>query len=587
MSRTLIQSRALRGPLSFAFVSRALALSALSLVGCGKSAPGGDAASSASPSTSAAAPSVSGSPAASGAAAAKAPGAASPAAGAKGITVAIKDLQLFHPYSSKRTLQPIREDNNFSTRDSSSYFGIGALIEATNDTGEVLRDVSFEGTLRFISGSTELTCKFDADNLADFSYTPFLSYAPKPPGKEIVDPFLGPSSNWKGEGDSTFEASWRPSERVRMAGRTNCETLVLGDLAPSEIKGSVVVKAWRRFTDWHRGRVDDRNYDISLLGDTIRVRDRSSGRISLINVAFAYEVVAAADMPPDGRPIPLSKVTYNSEKAFVAASEADRVESTPVEFTLNPRTLSLQLVKLPAGDFVHASGNVVVYTKDGKITYDDLGKLKVSMLDVERKDVPSATPDVAFTADELSGRVTGIALVPYTEDTAVPKGERRLRVTWKLGIKGGDIEGRLKAAVDAATSALEAAEKRAEAVSIDTSADAAAEAAAKADVAKAKADKTAAESKFKTSLSGERGRLAKLLACGDVRLVTNKTVRSPTNGKAASDACKGLEKSDDVEVTMIYALDRYELPVALSYATGKTSNFSAIASEPLLKLDPR
>jgi hypothetical protein len=571
--------RASRGLLSCA----TLALFTQLLPSCGKSDPAPEA-TPAAPATANAATAT----ATAGAAASPLSGGAEAAAAGKGIQVAIKDLQLFHPYSAKRTMQPIRDDGNFSTRDSKPYYGLGILLEVTNDTGQILNNASFEGALRFVSGSGESVCYFDADNIAPgYGFALFLSYAPKPPGKEVVDPFLGPQSNWKDEDGSMAESVWRPGERIRMAARADCESLLLADIGATELKGSLTIKSYRRLIDWRRGRLDDRNYDLALAGDRVRVKDKHSGRISLIDVAHVYELVASGDAPPDGRPIPLSKVRYNTEKAYVGPSEADRVESAPVEFTLSPRALSLQLVKLPTGEFAHASGNVVVFTKDGKVTYEDLGKLKVSMLDAERKDLPATPPDVSFEADELSGRVTGMAIVPFTEDEGIPKGERRLRVTWKLGVKGGDIEGRLKAAVDTASQELEKATRAAEAVSIDTTADAAAEAAAKAAVTKAKAAKTAAETKFKTSLSGERGRLTKLLSCGEVKLATNKGVRAPVNAKAASDACKGLEKSDEVEVTMTYALDRYELPVALVYAVGKTNSFTAIASDSLAKLDPR
>ena len=160
-------------------------------------------------------------------------------------------------------------------------------------------------------------------------------------------------------------------------------------------------------------------------------------------------------------------------------------------------------------------------------------------------------------------------------------------MTWKLTLGGDQIDGRLRSSLDAATTALDAAERAAFALDLDSGADKAAVAKVKAEAASAKAAKAAAEAKYKSGLSSERGRLAKLFSCGDVRVATNRGVRAPLNAKAASDTCKALEKSDAVEVTLTYTLDRYELPVALVYSLGKAQAFSPIASEALLKLDPR
>ncbi|MEO7327735.1 MAG: hypothetical protein ABI193_04090, partial [Minicystis sp.] len=167
----------------------------------------------------------------------------------------------------------------------------------------------------------------------------------------------------------------------------------------------------------------------------------------------------------------------------------------------------------------------------------------------------------------------------------LPKGQRRLTVTWKINLNGDAIEGRLKASVDTATAAYDAAEK--EAVQADLTGDAPAKAAAKGALAKAKADKAGAESRFKTSLNSERGKLAKLLNCGDIKLATNRGIRVPSNAKLASDACRGLDKANDVDVTLTYTLDRYEIPVALTYSLGKTMTFSPVASGKLSKFDIR
>lgn len=572
-----------------AWAALALAAPAL-LAACGKKAPdegSQPAAASASP----AAPSGS-----------VAVGAAAPtdgpkpvaAQGPKSLAVTIKDLQLFHPYSADRTMPSVKEDGTWSTRESKFRYGVGLIVEATNETGELLRDAWFEGDLRFISGSQEVKCDFNADLLGDFSPTFALAYAPRPPGKPAdtaFDPVLGypgPASDWKSESDSTTESVWRPAERVRMAARkTECESPLLGDLEVSQIRGRVVVKARKRFVESFLSEFEESAFDLALIDDAVRIRDKASSRVVVVPVREnVVEMVAKEASVNDARPVLLSKVRLRSDRP-VRAWEADMVESAPVEFELHPRALSLQLVKLPSGEMVHASANVLVRLKEGKVVYEDMARQKLSLLAVERQDVPAALPEVSFQVDELSGKVTNVSLVHHSDEPALTKGQRRLSVTWKLNIRGGDIEGRLKARVDATTTELDQAERAAVAADLDTSADPAVVAKAKADLTKAKAAKTAAETKYKTDLAGERGRLTKLLSCGDIKLATNRGVKAPSNGKAAGDACKALEKGDEAEVTVAYTLERYELPVALVYSVGKSATFSPIASEPLIRMDPR
>lgn len=549
------------------------------LAGCGKSAaPGGS-----DPAASgAAAPPASG-------AAASAPAPSPPVDGApaspKRIQASLADVQLFHPYSSNRTMPSASDNGSLDTTRPQFRYGLGLVVEATNDAGEILRDATFEGVLTFAGGGNEQTCHFGSDTLNSESDARFLSYSAKPP----PDPSgfgdaAAAKTKWFDESSSTVESPWRPSERIRMVGRrSDCRTPVLGDMGVTSIHGRLVVKARKEFTDSAGFEFEfDKGFDLTLDGDSVRIRDRQSSKLTLVPIKDVVEMVTDAGAPIDGPAVRLTKVRLSR---LVRARPSDVVQSEPIEFDINPASLSIQLVKLPAGDFAHASGNVVVHLKEGKVAYEDMGKLKLSLHDVERKNVPAEPPDVSFEADELSGKVSDLKMVHYVDDPTMNKGQRRLSATWKLSLKGEAIEGRLKAAVDTATAALDAAE-RVE-LQADIGSDAPARAKAKADLAKAKADKTAAETKYKTSLSGERSKLAKLLTCGDIRLVTSKGVRSASNGKAATDTCKALEKDNDVEVTLTYPLDRYELPIALSYSLGSSPGFSPIASARLSKLDPR
>lgn len=565
--------RASRSSTRLAWIVAAIAPAVLA--GCGKSAtPGGvDPAASGS-----AAPATSG-----GKAAAPAPP-VEPVA-AKKIAALLKDVQLFSPYSGNRTMPSASEDGSLDTGHSQLRHGLGIVIEATNETGEILRYATFEGDLKLSGGGNAQSCHFSSDAIGSEYGTRFLSYSVKPPpdptgfGRDAAT-----KATWFDESGSVVESPWRPSERIRMVSRrSDCRSPVLDDMGVTAIHGRVVVKGWREFSDTAGAmEFDDKGFDLALDGDVARIRDKKSSRLTLVPLKEVVEMVAITDAPRDGRVVPLTKLKLSR---FVYASESDAVQSEPIEFDLNPASLTVQLVKLPTGDFAHATGNVVVYLKDGKVAYEDMAKLHLSLHDVERKDVPPEPPEVGFEADELSGKVTDLKIVHFTDDPTLNKGQRRLSATWHLSLKGDDIEGRLKAAVDAATTALDAAE-RVE-VQADIGSDGPAKAKAKADLARAKSDKTAAETRFKTSLSGERGKLTKLLSCGDIRLVTSKGVRGAVNGKSASDTCKVLDKVNDVDVTLSYAIDRYELPIAMTFSIGKAPTWSPIASARLLKLDPR
>jgi hypothetical protein len=564
--------------------ARAL-LSALALlaVACGQSkAPDGAAAGPSS--------SGPGEAAGAGAAASPAPGEAGKAApGKPRIQAAIKDLQLFHPLSADRSMPSVKDDGTVSTRDAKPRYGIGVIVEATNETGELLGDAWFEGAVRFTgSGGQEIVCEIMADVLAEFTGARFLSYAPKPTGKAnpiAEEAAFGPKTDWKDESESLLESPWRPSERIRMLGRKNeCETPIASDMGATGVKGRVVIKARKRFVDVYRYDFDDAAFELALDGDLVRIRDRRSPRIVVVPVKDVAEMTAIPGSPAGASPIPLSRVRLGR---VIRASDADLVESEPVEFEIHPRAMTLQLVKLPTGELDHASGNVIIHQRDGKVVYEEMARLKMSLLGVERADLPAAPPEVAFQANELSGKVASITLVSSAEDAGLAKGQRKLSVAWKLNLKGDQIDGRLRTSLDAATAALDSAESAAFKLDMDTSADKAEVAKAKAAVAAAKGEKSAAEAKYKTGLSSERGRLAKLFVCGDARLATNKGLRTASNAKEASDACKALEKSDDVDAALTYTLDRYELPVAIVYSLGKAPIFSPIASEALLKLDTR
>lgn len=489
----------------------------------------------------------------------------------------------------------VRDNGSFSTRDQNSAYGLGIIIEATNDTGEVLSDAWFEGSLRFVNGDREVECKFSPDSVGDLYNTTYTLHFNNVPDDAKADPFTGEKpSAWRNESSSTNESVWRPGEKIRLMSRKNeCESVVLADMPPSQIRGRIVVKANKVFVKSYASVFDEGAFDLALVGDSVRIRDKASGHVAFVpvreeaegNRSARYNVLtmtAAKDASKDAPSVPL---THLELRYPIRYTRADITESAPLEFDLPPPSLTLQMVKMPTGEMVHASGNVLVYVKENKVVYQDMAKAKLSLLGLSREDVPAQRPEVTFTKNELSGSVKAATITDYVDDPALSKGQRKLSVTWNLHLQGDGIDRRLRVPFDIASSEYEKA--AADLQRVDGG-DAAAVAEAKGAEAKAKAAKSAAETKYKNGLKGEREKLAKAFNCAEVKIATNRGTKGPSNGKALGEACKALVTgSDDLEVTITYTLDRYEIPIALVYSLGGDFTWNPIASAPLLRLDAR
>ena len=130
------------------------------------------------------------------------------------------------------------------TRSSTSFYGFGMVVEATNHTGQLLQGARFEGELRFVGTKQTIRCKLEADTLSGGGYlaskTTFLSY--DPPLDDAKPSLTGkPKSSWKSEADSLAESSWRPGERIRMIARERyCASLTLNDMGITKIEGEVI-----------------------------------------------------------------------------------------------------------------------------------------------------------------------------------------------------------------------------------------------------------------------------------------------------------------------------------------------------------
>lgn len=502
---------------------------------------------------------------------------------AGGIQVAIKDFQLFHPYSTERAMPNVRDNGTYNTRESSSSYGVGVIVEATNETGEVLTGPWFDGEIHFINGDRDVDCRFTPDGIGEYYTTSYTLHYNNVPADAKTDPFTGEKPTaWRNENGSTLEHPWRPGERIRFYSRKNeCDSILLNDLPPTAVKGKIVVKANKRFVKSYDSEFTSEGFDLALTGDNVRIRHKSSGYLVLLpirdvkeNRTNIFEMVAAGDVPKDATTVPLTRLKLRSEIRY---TRDDIIESQALPFELAPQAMTMQMVKLESGDMVHASGNVLIYPKDGKVLFQDMAKAKLSLLEVSRGEVPGSTPEVTFTHNELSGTVRSITLADHVDDTALSKGQRKLTVTWGMNLAGENIDARLKVPYDIAKGEYEKAAKDAES----------GDAAAKAEAAKTKAAMDAAETKYKTGSKTEREKIAKAFSCGDVKIATNRTTKGPSNGKAVVEACKVLLSGNEAEVTMTFTLDRYELPVALVYNVNGKFTWSPVASAPLLKMDPR
>src|SRR5262249_28605287 len=146
-----------------------------------------------------------------------------------------------------------------------------------------------------------------------------------------------------------------------------------GDLAPVSVSGRIVLKARKVFADVASYDFDDKGYDLSLDSGLVRIRDKRSGRVMLVPTKEVIEMTAVSGTAPGQNPLLLPRVRLAH---LIRASDVDLVESEPVAFDIHPRALTLQLVKVPGGEMEHASGNIVIHLKDGKVAYDEMARLK-------------------------------------------------------------------------------------------------------------------------------------------------------------------------------------------------------------------
>ena len=312
-----------------------------------------------------------------------------------------------------------------------------------------------------------------------------------------------------------------------------CESLVLNDLGATKIAGTLKVHAHRRFAKTAVAEYDDTTHEITLDAGTVRLVDRKTKKTIVVGAGAVVDAESSGGTN-------LKRVRL---VRAVHVGDTDLVEAPPFTFEVHPRSLTLQQVKLASGELGFASGNMVIHAKEGAPAFDDLAKLGLSLDTVNRSDVPERSPEVKVKQDELSAEVTSIALASHADDPSIDRGRRRLTVKWKIAVDSTAMEARL-------------------------------------------GDKATGKDAERT-VKAERAKVMKGLACDGIQLVTNKTTRSAWNKGDAGKACALLDAVEGTDFVLSYDIDRYEIPVALSYAVGKTKTFSPIASEALMAFDAR
>lgn len=333
----------------------------------------------------------------------------------------------------------------------------------------------------------------------------------------------GPGNVWRE--DSGEEYFWRPGERVRFTMRARCGSISLLEVQPQTISGNFYVVA---------------------------------------NAAY--------EMGPGVR--------------------------VAVPVTLPGAAMTMQTIQLPDGTTGYASGNWVTYRNDrGVPGRDHLASWGISAHTAQRSDLPAQTPPVNVTHNEWSLVSSELSMTHYTQAQIENKGERLVRLATTITINTAAIEARLQAGVSSAQSALLAATSALEAArgtlsTAQSGGDEAAISAAEDAVSDAERTVSGAERgvsdaqrAFERGLSSERSDLARLLSCDRLQLATNRRNITARNSRDARDACAALRDAGSATVVWEFQIDRYEIPVALSFSLGRDPQFVPIASQALTVFD--
>lgn len=273
-------------------------------------------------------------------------------------------------------------------------------------------------------------------------------------------------------------------------------------------------------------------------GETIRIAvGLECGPVHLHDIGIqelsgSVRVVARALFVRSEEPCPLPN-HYVCDNDVVGTSAA---------LELPARAIVLQQVQLPTGQSGYSAGDLFIRSDAGRVLHENLGTYGASAFTVTGTDLPAQPQYGRETVEEWSMTLTGATVQHWSEVPGTPKGRRIVTVTANLALDAGAIERRLAAASDPETAAGQVA--------------------------------------------GERSRLAGLLACDSVELITQSRRIRATNGRDTKTVCTSLATQNSAQVTWTFSAERYEIPLGITYSVSRTPHTSFFANATLSTFDP-
>jgi len=217
-----------------------------------------------------------------------------------------------------------------------------------------------------------------------------------------------------------------------------------------------------------------------------------------------------------------------------------------------------QIVILPAdaailqrgevnGTMAHVAGDVVISWNGEKIERIDLGSLGIRADALTRTSVPDQLTPIEQQEGEITLSISSAQHTHWSDMPAIGKGRRQLMVRGKLSLDTPGLKARLGEV----------------------------------------GQEPAAQTALSKAVAVERNRLAQLVPCQRIILITTARSVAPRNGGAAGTKCAALATVDEADFVLRYNLNRYEVPVGLQVRVGKEQRFLPIDHKPLLRFDPR
>ncbi|MBX7196067.1 MAG: hypothetical protein K1X94_28685, partial [Sandaracinaceae bacterium] len=440
------------------------------------------------------------------------------------ISITMLDTQLFHPDTRRRLMADPRNPADVSA-ESSGGFGVGVLLEARNDSEYVL------GAPRILSDVVIHGTHGAAGCRVVPRRRSFWSRNTSP--ITVLSPTRDQRTPWVDESRNAYELVWRPQETVRIRAVLECGPVHLLDINPTGLTGSFVVAATAPFAE-HEVTCDN---DYEICGDDVMGR-------------------------------------------------------TP-DLTLPARAFTLQSVTLPAGPPGFLAGDIFVHAEAGRPIFDSITTFGSSAFRATSADLPPAPVPVLDRQDEWSLSIDSVSLTHWSDRQDLPKGTRLVTVQARVSIATAGIEGRMRGAIDQARAVEQTALQQlaqAQAASAAAPDDPAASDALRAAESAARDATSAvgrAQQAYDRNLGSERSRMARLLACDRVQLVTHARLLRPANARDAATACSAINTGDQASVSWLFVVDRYEVPVGLTYNVGSAPHTGFFAAQSLATFDAR